>query len=46
VWQHVGNEAKEIAEAGAQHTVRNKPLTEEGKAVMANPGCQQDYIWS
>lgn len=29
--QHVGNEAKETADVGAQHTVRNKPLREDGK---------------
>lgn len=31
VWQHVGNEAKETADVGAPHTVRNKPLREDGK---------------
>lgn len=46
VWQHVGNAAaKETAEVGAPHTVRNKPLREDGKPVTATPVCQQDYIW-
>lgn len=32
VWQHAQNEAKETADIGTQHTVRNNPLTtEDGK---------------